>query len=80
MKNFSHIFQGEINRLEASIADKDIESPDTFLLKLLKDMSNTTITDIDEDLYRCLKAWPCMKTMLTLMMWITLKQNERREK
>lgn len=77
MKEYSYLFQKEIQRLEKRTEGISGETPDKFMLKFLKEAAETDIIELSDEIYKCLRAWPCMKTVLILMMWLMLRERER---
>tara|TARA_B100000212_G_scaffold191482_1_gene144352 strand:- start:1584 stop:1826 length:243 start_codon:yes stop_codon:yes gene_type:complete len=80
MKRFRHLFAAEIKRLQHAV-DNDPENIDNkFMLQFMQEAADVDMNKLNRDLQRCVESWPCVKTVLVLMIWLLLRDNEKRSK
>ena len=80
MKSYKHLFNSEIHRLKHALMDNPDDKDSEFMLEFMQDAATMDIRKLSKDLQKCVDSWPCVKTMMIMMMWLLLRDNERRSK
>lgn len=80
MKNYKHLFDVEIKRLQHAVAVNPDNEDNQFMLKFMQDAADMDIDKLSSELKRCIESWPCVKTVLIMTIWLLLRDNERRSK
>lgn len=80
MKTYKHLFNSEIHRLKHLLSVNPDDEDNRFMLKFMEDAAAMDINKLSKDLQKCVDSWPCIKTMTIMMMWLLLRDNERRSK
>ena len=80
MKSYKHLFQGEINKLKASVSKDPTNKDNLLMLNFMQEAAVMDVDKLSKDLQKCIEAWPCVKTVLIMTIWLLLRENDRRAK
>ena len=80
MKSYKHLFQSEINKLKASVSKDPTNKDSLLMLNFMQEAADMDIDKLSKDLQKCIEAWPCVKTVLIMTIWLLLRENDRRAK